>query len=131
MTVPGQDAPEPPQRVRVEAPRRLANAAPVRASVAQEVSEHSQVGEVFVRSLIRSQLRLAAVVAGAFALVLAGCWLLATLLPGLLEVRLGGIPLPWLVLGVGIYPVVCLCAWLFVRAAARNEARYLDLVGEK
>ncbi|WP_427016928.1 hypothetical protein ACQCSX_19870 [Pseudarthrobacter sp. P1] len=123
--------PAQPVRVRVVAPRRQANSSAAGTSVLQEVAEQSPVGEVFVRSLIRSQLRLAAVVAVGFGLVLLACWLLVQLAPALVELRVVGIPLPWLVLGAGIYPVIGLCAWLYVRAASRNEARYRDLVGDK
>jgi hypothetical protein len=42
-----------------------------------------------------------------------------------------GIPFDWILLGAGIYPVIGLSAWLFIRAAARNEARYRDLAGDK
>ena len=47
------------------------------------------------------------------------------------ETRLAGIPFDWLLLGAGIYPVTGISAWLYIRSAARNEARYRDLAGEK
>lgn len=89
------------------------------------------VGQLFVRSLIRSQLRLAVVVAGGFLLVLGAFPLLLALLPGLAETQIAGIPFDWLLLGAGIYPVIGLSAWIFIRAAARNEARYRDLAEDK
>jgi hypothetical protein len=89
------------------------------------------VGQLFVRSLIRSQLRLAVVVAGGFLLVLGAFPLLLALLPGLAETQVAGIPFDWLLLGAGIYPVIGLSAWIFIRAAARNEARYRDLAEDK
>jgi hypothetical protein len=42
-----------------------------------------------------------------------------------------GVPFDWLLLGAGIYPVTGLSAWLYVRSAARNEARYRDLAEDK
>jgi hypothetical protein len=89
------------------------------------------VGQVFVRSLIRSQLRLALVVAGGFLLILGAFPLLLAVLPGLSETRIAGIPFDWLLLGAGIYPLIGLSAWLYVRTAARNEARYRDLAGDQ
>jgi hypothetical protein len=96
----------------------------------REAAEESAVGQVFVRSLIRSQLRLALVVAGGFLLVLGAFPLLAAI-PGLAESRIAGIPLDWLLLGAGIYPVMGVSAWLYIRSAARNEARYRDLAGDR
>ncbi|MDQ0769888.1 hypothetical protein QF031_002637 [Pseudarthrobacter defluvii] len=97
----------------------------------REAAQDSDVGQVFVRSLIRSQLRLALVVAGGFLLILAAFPLILVAVPGLADARIAGIPFGWLLLGAGIYPVIGLSAWLYVRTAARNEARYRDLAGEQ
>ena len=113
-------------RVRVTAPRSAAKP----AVESREAAEESAVGQVFVRSLIRSQLRLALVVAGGFLLVLGAFPLLAAI-PGLAESRIAGIPFDWLLLGTGIYPVTGISAWLYIRSAARNEARYRDLAGDR
>lgn len=118
-------------RVRVTAPRQSATAAPVRSPYPREVAEDSDAGRIFIRSLIRSQLRLALVVACGFLIILAVLALILVYGPGVAETRVLGIPLVWLVLGVGIYPVIGLSAWLYNRAAARNEARYRDLVEDK
>ena len=99
-------------RVRVTAPATAARP----ALESRETPPDSDVGQVFVRSLIRSQLRLALVVAG---------------VPGLAETRLAGVPFGWVLLGAGIYPVIGLSAWLYNRTAARNEARYRDLAGDQ
>jgi len=123
----GQPGPAP-QRVRVTAPRIARS--PVRFTVSRELDEHSEVGELFIRSLIRSQLRLALVVAGGFGAIVLGVLLLVLLLPGGNGVSLWDVPLPWLLLGLGIYPVVLACAGLYIRAAARNERRFRDLVSE-
>ncbi|WP_125611028.1 hypothetical protein [Specibacter cremeus] len=135
MSASNADSPEGlpparPGRVRVTAPRSTARRVPGRTSVTQEVAEQSAVGEVFVRSLIRSQLRLALIASAGFVLALAGCWVLVRWVPAVADWRILGVPAAWLLLGVGMYPVIGLCAWLYVRAAARNEARYRDLVEE-
>ncbi|NQD86422.1 hypothetical protein HP499_01155 [Paenarthrobacter sp. CM16] len=118
-------------RVRVTAPRRAATAAPGRLPYPREVPEDSDAGRIFIRSLIRSQLRLALVVACGFLVILAVIALFLVYGPGVAETRILGIPLDWLVLGAGIYPVIGVSAWLYNRAAARNEARYRDLVEDK
>ncbi len=114
-------------RIRVTAPPSAARP----AAQTLEAAEQSVVGQLFVRSLIRSQLRLALVVAGGFLLILGAFPLLLAAVPGLSETRVAGIPFDWLLLGAGIYPVIGLSAWLFIRTAARNEARYRDLAEDK
>jgi len=99
--------------------------------VAREVAEQSEVGQVFVRSLIRSQLRLAVVVAVGFLIILLAFPLLLAWVPGLDQATFVGVPFAWLLLGVGVYPVIGMSAWLYVRTASRNEARYLDLVEDE
>lgn len=89
------------------------------------------MGQVFVRSLIRSQLRLALVVAGGFLLILGAFPLLLAVVPGLPETRIAGIPFDWILLGAGIYPLIGVSAWLYVRTATRNEARYRDLAKDQ
>lgn len=124
-------------RVRVTAPqsagRRPGGYLSGRDGIAggRDAAVDSEVGRLYVRSLIRSQLRLAIVVAAGFLLVLAACGLMVALVPDLARLRLLGIPVNWLILGAGLYPVIGLAAWLYNRSAARNEARYRELVDER
>lgn len=127
-----------PQRVRVTAPGSRADPTAARpaldlvsagASVWREPVP-SQVDEVYVRSLIRSQLRLAVVVASGFLISLAAFAITLRLIPSLEAVLWLGVPVAWLLLAFGVYPMILLSAWLFVRAAARNESRYLALAEE-
>ncbi|RAM39241.1 DUF485 domain-containing protein [Arthrobacter globiformis] len=118
-------------RVRVTAPRSASRISADSSAEPREAAEESAVGQVFVRSLIRSQLRLALVVAGGFLLILGAFPLLLAASPGLAQTRIAGIPFDWIVLGAGIYPVTGISAWLYIRSAARNEARYRDLAGGK
>ena len=128
-------------RVRVTAPRSVkadsttpgsAVLPAVRSAAdSRDAAEESDAGQVFVRSLIHSQLRLAVVVAVGFLLILVAFPLMLGLVPGLAESTIVGLPFDWVLLGAGIYPVIGLSAWLYIRTAARNEARYRDLVGDK
>jgi hypothetical protein len=120
-----------PRRVRVTAPRSGAPVARGSYPVSRELDEQSEVGELFVRSLIRSQLRLALVVAAGFLLILLGVPVLLTVFPVIASLEVLTVPVPWLLLGLGIYPLVLVCALLYVRGAARNEARFKDLVDEQ
>ena len=77
-------------RVRVTAPRSVtagSDAPPARVgrTIAREAAEESDAGQVFVRSLIRSQLRLGVVVAAGFLLILLAFPLMLGLVPGLAE----------------------------------------------
>lgn len=101
------------------------------AAASREAEEESDAGQLFVRSLIRSQLRLGLVVALGFLLILVAFPLMLGLVPGLADSTIAGLPFDWVLLGAGIYPVIGLSAWLYVRTAARNEARYRDLAGDK
>ena len=133
-------------RVRVTAPRSTSSGSITSGSVApgsaalnggssaaapHEAAEESDAGQLFVRSLIRSQLRLGLVVGLGFLLILLAFPLMLGLVPGLADSTIAGLPFDWVLLGAGIYPVIGLSAWLYVRTAARNEARYRDLAGDK
>lgn len=94
------------------------------------MAEQSEVGQLFVASLIRSQLRLALVVAGGFLVILIGIPVLFVLFPDINRVTILTVPVPWLLLGLGIYPLVIGCAGLYVRSASRNERRFQDLIAD-
>lgn len=81
-----------------------------------------------MRALIRAQLRLALRVVAVLAVVLGGLPLLFGARPGLRTAQVLGIPLPWLLLGVVVYPLLVAGGWLFVRSAERNEREFSDLV---
>src|SRR5665213_3131133 len=83
-------------------------------SAGREIAEQTVVGEVLVRSLLHAQLRLA-IYAGALAAVLiGGLPVVFVLFPGLENVHVLGVPVPWLLLGAVVYPGVCLGAWVYV-----------------
>ena len=81
-----------------------------------------------MRSLVRLQLRLAIGVCLIFAVLLGGLPLMLTLEPELAEVHVLRVPLPWVLLGVVVYPVMIAAAWLYVRQAERNERDFSELV---
>lgn len=108
---------------RTQAPRRAVPRAPTR-----EIDEQTRLGELYMASLIRSQRRLAAGVCLTVAVLLTGIAVLGAIAPGLMDVRLWGVPLPWLVLGVVIYPVLIAFGALTVRHAEQNERAFTSLV---
>ena len=94
----------------------------------REIEEQTEVGEVLVRGLIRTQLVLALRVSVLVALLFGVQPLLYAVAPDLAQVEVLGLRLPWLLLGVLAYPVVVGVAWTYVRAAERNEQDFSDLV---
>lgn len=118
---------EPLTRVRITSPRTLAARSRARRSNAAEIDALTRLGEVYVQSLMRAQLRLA----GYVVLLLAGS---IGLLPVVFlvlpvdDVHLLGVPLSWWLLGVAVYPLLLALAWWYVRRAEQNEAAFVDLV---
>ena len=121
------EPPPRPARVRVTGPpRRRVNA--VRPAGAREIDAETALGEVFMRSLLREQLRLAFVVLTALALTLGLLPLVFWLWPGLGEVHLGPVPLSWVLLGALSYPWLVLLGWWHIRRAEAHERDFVDLV---
>ncbi len=118
---------EPPQRVRITSSSATAPTH-IRRSVGQEIDESTGVGEVYMRSLIRSQFRAAISVTITLLLTVASLPLVFLWLPELNDVRVGPFPLPWLVLGAAVYPAVLALGWLYVRYAERTERIFTSLV---
>jgi uncharacterized membrane protein (DUF485 family) len=79
-----------------------------------------------VRSLIRTQARLALATTSIVFLLLAGLPLLFACAPGLSHVRLLGVRLPWLILCGGVQPIWVAAARRYVRLAERAERAFAD-----
>ncbi len=116
------------ERVRVTSSRRGA-ARHTSRPVADELAEHTVLGDVYVRGLMRAQFRLAASILILGALALGTLPLLFAIVPSTRGILIGGIPLPWLTLGVVVYPVAVATARYYVRASERLEAAFTDVVG--
>ncbi|MFI6827336.1 hypothetical protein ACIBG5_09570 [Kribbella sp. NPDC050241] len=123
--------PDNPRRVRVTSPRRTATRRPVIPTGTREIDEQTRLGEIYMHSLIQSQLRLTlAVIAGAV-VILGGIPLLFALVPATRTLSVLGLPLPWVILGIVVYPVVYIAARLYVRNAERIEAEFTEFVGRQ
>lgn len=94
----------------------------------RSVDEQDVVGDLLLRSLIRAQLLLALRLLASFGVLLGGLPLLFALAPGVRDVQVLGLALPWLVLGVLVYPLLWSGGWLYVRLAERHERDLVDLV---
>ncbi|WP_353952466.1 DUF485 domain-containing protein [Knoellia sp. S7-12] len=119
-----------PPRVRVTSSRRSAVAAvTAHARVqARDLDEQTELGDVYIDGLRRAQLRLALTVLALMAAAIGGFPLLLTFVPSTRTMTLVGVPLPWLVLGVLVYPAAWLLARGYVRQAERIESEFADIV---
>jgi hypothetical protein len=97
----------------------------------REIDEQSNLGEVYMSGLMSAQLRLAGLVLAFGAVGLGGLPLLFLLVPATRTLEIGRIPLPWLVLGVVVYPVALVVARYYVRQSERIEAEFSAAVGRR
>lgn len=112
-----------PQRERVVLARRLGAR---RVLTRGEMVEQTEIGEALIDGLIRAQLGLAVRCALVTVLVLGSLPLLFTA-TALGAAKVAGIQLPWLVLGLLVYPALLSVGRLYVRWAERNESDFLDV----
>jgi hypothetical protein len=120
--------PEPPRRVVVTSPRTSAVRRPPGRAALRALDEQDVVGELLVRSLVRAQLLLALRLLTVLAVLLGGLPLLFAVVPATRDVVVLGLPLPWLVLGVLVYPALVLGGVVHLRLAERHERDFVDLV---
>lgn len=120
------DDPGRPPRVRVTGPPRRH---PPLARTG-DIDAETRLGGMYMRSLLREQLRLAGIVLTALVGTLGVVPMLLHLVPALADLRLLGLPLVWLVLGVLVYPYLVLLGWLYIRRAERNERHFAELMSE-
>lgn len=118
---------EPPPRVRVTGPDRRPRPGPRTG----DIDDETRLGAVFLDSLLREQLWLAMRILLTLGVSVAGLPLLFLLAPGLADVRLVGVPVAWLVLGVLVYPWLVVLGWRYVRRAERNERDFAELLEER
>ena len=122
--------PEPAQptgRVRVSGPPRRRTP----SARTSDIDAETRLGGMYMGSLLREQLRLALRVLGLLLLGVGLLPLLFHLVPGLGDVRVLGLPLGWLLLGVVAYPFLFGLGWFYVRRAERNERDFADLMAER
>lgn len=118
---------DPQQRVRVTGPSRP-RVRQVSGPRRRQIDAQSPQGEIYLRSLVRDQLRQVVVTLFTLVLTLGSLPLLFHLSPSLAEARILDVPLPWLLLGVLVYPFLVVLGWRHLRAAERIERGFADLV---
>ncbi|TWP53123.1 hypothetical protein FKR81_06480 [Lentzea tibetensis] len=93
-----------------------------------ELEEQTSVGEKLVRDLIKQQLRSAFGLAGMVLLGLCFLPFLFFAFPQIADIKLLGIHLPWLVLGLAPFPILYAVGWVFRRQAERHERDFVNMV---
>ena len=117
-----------PQRVRVTSPLTEQRGRGPRRTAASEIDAQSELGEIYLAALLRSQLRLALGTLAVLGLTVGSLPVLFWLVPGLTSHHVLGMPVSWVLLAFACYPVLIVLAWRYVRAAERNERRFTDVV---
>lgn len=124
----GPPEPDPKSpRVRVTGPRNRTNPQPFR-SAASEIDAQSELGAIYMRSLLRTQLRLALAVIAVLIATVGTLPLIFAVAPEWSTTPVFGVPLAWVTLGLAVYPLFGLLGWWYVRAAERNERAFTDVV---
>lgn len=118
--------PAPTRRVRVVLSERKGVARSVRTVV--DIQEGTPVGALLSTNLIGSQLMVALRVGAVAAVTLGLLPALFAIFPELGRVIVLGIRLPWLLLGVLVYPFLLGLGWWHTRAAERVEQNFADHV---
>lgn len=131
MSVTPSQSSGPQKRVRVTSPRMGApRRGPVRP-VTKDIDEQTRLGELYMAALVRAQWRLSVKVLGSATLMIGGLPLLFLLVPATVTVHVGPVPLPWLILGVLIYPAVWLAGRYYVLHSEQIEREFTQLVARR
>ena len=123
-----QRADQPPERVRVTGPPRRPGT--TRRPGAGDIDAGTRIGAILMGSLIGEQRRLAFGTLTVLTVTVGSLPLVFHLFPHLAELRLLGLPVPWLLLGVMVYPLLLLMGWIHVHQAEANERDFAELVAE-
>jgi hypothetical protein len=93
-----------------------------------ELEDQTGVGEVLVNQLVRVQLILAIRLMALTVAVVGSIPLMLWLAPSLGRIGVLGVPLPWLLLGLAVYPFFLAVAWSYNRRVDRNEQDFAEMV---
>ena len=93
-----------------------------------ELEDQTSVGEVLVRQLVRAQLMLSIRLMALTVIVLGSIPIGFLLVPSLSSTAVLGLRLPWLLLGLAIYPFLLAVAWSYNRGAERHEQDFAEMV---
>jgi hypothetical protein len=119
---------ERPTRVTVTHPRTVAPRLGSGERPLIDLDEESPVNDVALRSLMRAQLRLSLTHIAALAILLIAVPLVLANVDWFADHRISGVPLVWIVLGVGLFPALILIARSYVKRVEALENRTRSLL---
>ena len=93
-----------------------------------DLTEQTSVGEALVKGLVRAQLALALRLSLVVVTGLGALPLLFAVAPRVGEIKVLGVNLPWLLLGVLSFPFLFGVGWAYVRWAERNEQEFTAVI---
>lgn len=96
--------------------------------VAQDIGEQTELGVLYVRSLIRVQRRAALITCASLAAVVSGLPALLAGCPSLAATTVLGMPVPWLLLGGCVHPIWAVVGAWQVGWAEHTERGFTDFV---
>ncbi|MGQ0839894.1 hypothetical protein [Actinokineospora sp.] len=121
-----QDPPTQPRRKRVVLADSRAPVTVLRTVI--ELEQQTSWAEEVVRGFIRTQFRTAAWLAALVILLFGSLPLLFFLLPGMSEIAVAGVALPWLLLGILPFPLLFGIGYWYNVLAERHERDFVDMV---
>jgi hypothetical protein len=124
-------SPGPQKRVRVTSPRMSSPRHGPVHPVTTDIDEQTPLGELYMATLVRAQWRLSVSVLVCAAVMIGGLPLLFLFVPATATLHIGPIPLPWLILGVLIYPALWLAGRYYVRQSEQIEREFTELVARR
>jgi hypothetical protein len=117
---------KPGKRERIVLAKRRSSRRVVRTLA--ELEDQTSVGEELVRQLMRVQLMLSIRLMLLTVVVLVSIPLAFLLAPSLGTTNILGLRLPWLLLGLAVYPFFVAVAWSYNRGADRTEHAFAEWV---
>ena len=96
--------------------------------VSRDLDEQTELGDVYLDGLMRAQLRLSVAVIALTVVGLAALPITLTLVPATRTITVVGLPFPWFVLGIAVYPAAWFLARWYTRQAERIEQDFAEVV---
>jgi len=118
---------DPSRRVRVTSPRTSGTRSR-RLTPSAEIDRRTRLGEIYVSSLLRVQLRLAIAVLVVVMCGVGALPLVFRMFPALSRELVLGMPVSWALLAFAVYPFFVLSGWIYVRRAERNERDFVSVL---
>lgn len=86
------------------------------------------LASVYLRTLLHINLATSLAYLAPFFVVALGLPILFWLKPGVADIRVIGLPLSWLLLGLVCYPGLAILGYMYMRSAETTEEEFSDLV---